>query len=112
MGAVLWIVVLPVLVLAAFFAIANRESVTISLWPVLDEIRLPLFLAMALALYLGFVLGALVAWWSGRKTRRRAHEAEKRANALAADKRDLEGQLMDLRAARATPANPAALPPS
>lgn len=95
MRILVWVVVVPLLVLAAFFAIANRESVTISLWPVLDEIRLPLFLALTLALYLGFILGAIVAWWSGRGARRRAHDEAQRAEALAADKRALERTLAE-----------------
>jgi uncharacterized integral membrane protein len=95
MRVLVWIVVLPFLVMAAFFAIANRESVTISLWPVLDDIRLPLFLALTLTLYAGFILGAIVAWWSGRTARRRAHDEAQRAENLAAEKRALERTLAE-----------------
>ncbi len=83
MKLLFWIIALPLVLLAGLFAISNREPVAIELWPVGGEISMPLFLALALSLYVGFVLGIAVAWLSGSRTRRRARAAERRAGALA-----------------------------
>ncbi len=93
MKLLFWIVVLPLLLLAAFFAISNRETVTIALWPFLDGVTAPLFLALTVALYLGFVLGALVMWWQGAGARARARREARRAEMLEREKASLEARL-------------------
>jgi len=71
--------------LAGFFAIANRESVRVGLWPLVDTVVMPLFAVIILSLFLGFVFGALAAWWSGRGARWRARNAERRVERLTAE---------------------------
>ena len=85
MRPVFWIVGVPLLLAGAFFAIANREEVRIDLWPLSGAVTVPLFAALVGALYAGFVIGALVAWWAGRHGRRAARAARRRAAELEAE---------------------------
>ncbi len=101
MKLVLWIVGLPLLLVAAFFAVANRAAVTVSLWPFADPIDVPLFAAIVLPLYVGVVIGGLAAWWSGRHARRRARQEARRAAALERDNAALKTRLDVLEAAAA-----------
>jgi uncharacterized integral membrane protein len=87
-----WIIVLALLFVAGFFAVANREVVQIDLWPV-AKVAIPLYFALICTLALGFVLGAAVAWWSGRTARARARQATRRADALARERDALQAQL-------------------
>jgi uncharacterized integral membrane protein len=116
-----WIVVIPLLFVSALFAIENREIVEISLWPISGKLALPLFLALIGALYFGFLLGGLIAWWSGRLARAKARREARRADALQRERDALRAQLdaarpkppaIDLPAvpAPSTPARPAPVP--
>jgi uncharacterized integral membrane protein len=87
-----WIIVLALLFVAGFFAVANREVVQIDLWPV-TQVAIPLYFALICTLALGFVLGAAVAWWSGRIARARARQAARRADSLARERDALQAQL-------------------
>lgn len=87
-----WIIVLALLFVAGFFAVANREVVQIDLWPV-TQVAMPLYFALICTLALGFLLGALVAWWSGHTARVRARQAARRADALARERDALQAQL-------------------
>jgi uncharacterized integral membrane protein len=93
MRPLLWIVGVPLLLVGAFFAVANRQSVAIDLWPFLGKLELPLFAALVGALYLGFLLGAAVAWWAGRAGRGRGREARRRAARLEEENRRLQARL-------------------
>lgn len=88
-----WIVVIPLLFVSAFFAIANREIVAIDLWPLFGKVSMPLFVALVGALYVGFLLGALIAWWGGRATRARARRETRRADGLQRERDALRAQL-------------------
>ena len=68
--------------LALMFAIPNRETVNLSLWPFTGEVSLPLYLAVFGALFLGFFLGWIGAWLSQHKWRKRAHQQAKRIEKL------------------------------
>lgn len=93
MRLLFWILGLPLLLLAAFFAVANRESVAISLWPFAEPIQAQLWMVVAAPFYLGFLLGALVAWASGHGTRARARALVRRAETLQRDNANLQAQL-------------------
>ncbi len=124
MKLLFWIVGVPLLLLAAFFAIDNRTPVTISFWPFAEPRQVPLFLALILPLYVGVVLGAVVAWISGGRARSRARKEARRAAALESDNVDLKRRLeaaetartsAERRAATPTPASlqpPTAAPPA
>jgi len=104
MKLVLWIVGLPLVLVAAFFAVANREMVTVSLWPFADPVSVPLFAAIVVPLYVGVVIGGIAAWWSGRRARRRARHEARRADALERDNAALKTRLDVIEAAARTQA--------
>jgi putative membrane protein len=104
MRPIFWIVGVPLLLVGAFFAIANRDIVTVELWPIAGRVTMPLFAALVGALYTGFLLGALIAWWAGRHGRRATREARRRANALEAENARLQ-QRIDQQAAAAAAFN-------
>ena len=93
MRILFWVVVLPLLFVAAFFAIANREAVTIDLWPISGPVSVPLFVALVGALYLGFLFGALVTWWAGRVTRTKARAETRRADRLQQEADELRARI-------------------
>jgi lipopolysaccharide assembly protein A len=99
---------------AGLFALGNRGDVTIDFWPVGPAFEMPLFLALVGALYIGFALGALIAWFAGGRARSRARAATKRADALARDVADLKAKLAKSAPAAASPptspGSPASLP--
>lgn len=101
MKLLFWIVGLPLLLVAGFFAIANRGPATINLWPFADPFEAPLFIAIIVPLYVGVLVGAIIAWGSGRRTRSRARTEAKRATALQRENEALKARLDTLEAARA-----------
>lgn len=90
MRPLFWIVGVPLLLIGAFFAVANRELVAVDLWPAAGKVTMPLFAALVGALYLGFLLGAVVAWWAGRHLRSRARETRRRLVALERENQQLQ----------------------
>lgn len=78
-----YIVTIPLALLAAVFAVANRQSATLDLWPLGISVNLPTYLIVLGALALGFFAGAFVAWTSsGVKRRRRLRESRHQADDL------------------------------
>jgi len=75
-----WIVGLPVAVVAAIFAVANRQWVTVSLDPVSREapfasIAMPLWVLFFCGILVGLVAGWIAAWFAHGKWRKAAREA-------------------------------------
>ena len=81
---------LPLLLIAVLFTVANRESLNVGLWPFEYGVGLPVFVWILGSLFAGLLAGALIAWLSAGKLRRRARAAERRAA-------DLERELFHLR---------------
>src|SRR3954447_22525956 len=77
-----WLFVLVVAVVLALFAVANRESVSLGLWPLPFVLQAPLYLAVLLALLIGLLLGATAEWAGGASTQRRARRWGRRVAAL------------------------------
>jgi len=104
-----WLVTLPLLVVAVVFAVANRQTVPVRLWPLRIELELPLFLLVLGALGLGLLAGMVAGWLGAGGARRRAREERARAEALAAE---VERLHRDQALARPAPdAEPARRPP-
>ena len=97
-----WIITLPIALFTVLFAISNRETVTFALWPTPFTLEAPIYLAILLALLVGFVVGGFIAWAKQHRNRARARRAEDRvfylerelqetqARAAAAEKRIAE----------------------
>lgn len=84
------------------FAVSNRASVSLGLWPLPDLVELPLYLVILGALLAGFLAGELAAWVSGRHWRR---EVRRSARRIATLERELDAA----RAERQEPPPPARL---
>lgn len=106
MKLIFWIVGLPLLLVAGFFAVANRETVTVSLWPIAESLQMPLFMAIATPFYVGFALGALIAWGASGRGRARAREATRRTAALQRENDALKARVDELEARTAAAAPP------
>jgi uncharacterized integral membrane protein len=96
MKLLIWLIILPMVLVAAFFAIANREYVNVDLWPFWSAVSLPLFVALAGALYLGMAIGAVLAWFGGRKNRIKARAEHRRAEILAHENAALQARIDQL----------------
>jgi uncharacterized integral membrane protein len=110
MKLLFWIVGVPLVLAAAFFAVDNREAVSVSFWPFADPLQVPLFVAIITPLYVGVVLGAIVAWVSGRGARSRARSEARRAAAIETECAALKARLDA--AERRAAASPAAVLPA
>jgi len=81
---ILRLIGLLAIVALAVFAVSNRAPLTLDLWP-LPAVVLPTYLAILVALLIGYLLGGSASWATAGKWRRRAREATRRATALEAD---------------------------
>jgi uncharacterized integral membrane protein len=104
-----WLVTLPAAVIAVIFAVANREAVSVSLWPLAPH-DVPLYLVVLLALLAGFLIGEFVAWVNGGETRRLARERVRRIAALERELAATQAMATPVQAAMAKAAPPAAAP--
>ena len=78
-----WIITLPITILVVLFAVMNRESVTLNLWPLPWDIGAPLYLLTLGCILFGFLFGLLVMWLSHGGTRRRSRDLSRRVDAQA-----------------------------
>jgi uncharacterized integral membrane protein len=86
------------------FAVSNRESVSVGLWPLPDFIQMPLYLLVLGTLIVGFFFGELAAWVGAWRWRREAKRSRERIAVL-------ERELAAARAPRAAPASAVAVVP-
>jgi len=94
MKILFWIFVLLVALVLALFAVSNRESVALGLWPVPFLVEIPLYVAMLAALAVGFLLGEVAAWISGRRRRREARQRRRQLASLEGELRATQAQLL------------------
>ena len=76
------LVFIPVAAVFVVFAVANRHTVTLNLWPLPLEIDLPVYIALLGALAVGMAIGGSAQWISDGKWRRRARAGKRKASAL------------------------------
>lgn len=84
---------IPLIFILIVFALSNKQTVGLGLWPTDIQIELPVSLAVLGIAGLFFLFGALVAWGGTVAERNRARRAE-------ATVRQLEAQLAATRATR------------
>jgi hypothetical protein len=75
-----WVVGVPLAILAAGFAVANRQWITVSLDPLSRDtpriyVSMPQWVLLFTGIFLGLVIGWIAAWWTQGKHRRAAREA-------------------------------------
>ena len=66
------IIVLPVAILVVAFAMANRATVSVDLWPLDYAMETPVFALVLISASAGLALGGVVSWISAAERRRRA----------------------------------------
>lgn len=71
-----------VAIVVVMFALANREPVALSLWPLAETVTLPIYMAVLGALVAGLVAGSAISWLPKHRLRRNARSAERRAASL------------------------------
>jgi uncharacterized integral membrane protein len=98
------LLLLPLALLLVLFALSNAAPVQLGLWPTDFSLRLPLSIAMLLAMAAAFLLGGLFVWLSALGQRRRARRAEAQVRALDAQVSDLKARLMPAGSALPPPA--------
>ncbi len=76
------LVFIPVAAIFVVFAVANRHTLTLDLWPLPLEIDLPVYIAVLGALAVGMAVGGSVQWISDGKWRRRSRADKRKASAL------------------------------
>ncbi len=72
-----WIIALPLIIGAIFFAVANPDMVTIHFNPFSFVIETPLYIICFLFLTGGFLLGTILTWASGSDVRRERRKQKK-----------------------------------
>ena len=75
-------IILAGAILLILFAVSNRETVSLELWPLPFLVDLPLYLLFFLSLLVGAVIGASAARITGRGTRRELRRHRRRSEAL------------------------------
>ena len=95
MKAVRWAVMLVAALLLIPFAVANRATVSLGLWPLPFLVDLPLYLLALLLLLAGFFVGAAGAWFGGRRVRRERRHRRRHIAALERELKAARSQLED-----------------
>jgi uncharacterized integral membrane protein len=92
-----WVLIGLIALILIVFAVANRNVISLTLWPLPVALDAPLYLVVLLTLLIGFLLGELVAWMNGYRWRREARRSAKRVQEL---ERELAAQSPPKEAAR------------
>ena len=93
------LITIPTTIVVILFAISNRGTVEVRLWPLPAEVDTPIYVLALVTLALGVLFGGVVAWLSGGAQRRRLRQAERRAARLETE---LSQTKSELKAARQT----------
>jgi lipopolysaccharide assembly protein A len=88
-------IVLAFAVLLILFAVSNRETVSLALWPLPFLVEAPLYLFFFLTMLAGGLLGASAAWLAGRNSRRELRQRRRRIEALERELSATQSQLAD-----------------
>ena len=85
-----WVITLPLTVIVVIFAVMNRETVHVELWPWPWDAETPLFILVGATFLVGFLAGALAMWFSGKSGRRRFRELSQSSARNAKDLNNLK----------------------
>jgi lipopolysaccharide assembly protein A len=86
------------------FAISNRETASLALWPLPYLIELPLYLLFFFSLLIGALIGAFAMWISCSSNRRELRQRRRRIEALERELTATQSQLETR--SQALPASP------
>jgi putative membrane protein len=77
------------------FAVSNRGTVAVGLWPLPYLADIPVYLLVFLSVLIGAVGGACVAWVAGRDNRRELRNHRRRIEALERELAATQSRLED-----------------
>jgi len=101
MKLIYWLIAGPLTALAVLFALSNRESVELSIWPLPFTLPAPIYLVALGGLAVGFFAGGIVAWFGAGRIRARARAAERTVRARDVEIEDLRRKVKDAELAEA-----------
>lgn len=90
-----WIIMIPFALVVIVFSAVNRDLVSLDLWPLPNEITVPVFTLVLAVFIFGFLFGGIVAWVSASTQRRKARNALWRAETAERELRSLKNTLHD-----------------
>jgi uncharacterized integral membrane protein len=93
--AVFWSVTLIAAAVLVPFAIANRATVSLGLWPLPVMLETPVYLLVLLTLIAGFIMGAACVWIAGHGLRRELRRRRRRVEALERELAATQARLTD-----------------
>jgi lipopolysaccharide assembly protein A len=93
--AVFWLVTLIAAAVLVPFAITNRVTVSLGLWPLPFMLEIPVYLLVLLTLFAGFVIGAACVWIAGHGSRREFRRRRRRVDALERELAATQARLTD-----------------
>lgn len=100
-----WLLGLPAAVVVVLFALSNRGTVTMGLWPFADGLEVPAYAAALVPLALGLILGLACGGLGALRARAAAAVLRRRVQSL-------ESELGTLRAAPTVPISSSISPAS
>jgi uncharacterized integral membrane protein len=93
--AAFWLVTVIAAAVLVPFAIANRATVSLGLWPFPFMLETPVYLLVLLTLFAGFVLGAACVWIAEHGLRRELRRRRRRVEALERELGATQARLTD-----------------
>lgn len=93
-----WIIAAPIVILVLLFAVSNRDSITLRLWPFPDQLTILIPILTLIQLFIGFLLGAIVTWIGDRRRRRETRLLNRRVAELEQSLAETERKLADAQA--------------
>jgi uncharacterized integral membrane protein len=103
---IFWLLVLVLSLVIIVFAVLNREPVELDLW-VYQTPPIPAFVLTLIGIFIGFIWGGIVAWFSAGKSRQRVRDLRRRLEADEREKAILRREIEKLQAGEKR----AAIPP-
>lgn len=102
-----WLLALPLALVILVFAVVNRQTVGIDVWPLPWQMQIPAYFLVLGPLALGVLIGGVMAWLSGTSVRRRARDEARRANQLDYELSQVKAMLASRPVAPPEPSPPA-----
>lgn len=99
------LIFVPLALVIIVFSLSNRQAVTIDFWPLPATMSLPVFAIVLAMLAIGVLWGGFAAWLSAGRSRKRAREMTRRAEAAEMEVRLLEERNTQLKRNQQGPAS-------
>lgn len=87
------IIAFLITILVVLFALSNRQTVDLAVWPLPYSAATPVYLALALAFLAGFLVGAAAMWLSDGRVRSKARQRGREVKTLERKMSGLEQEL-------------------